>query len=206
MPPTNPNPNLVTPPAAHRSPALAAHVREGLARRRPAPSRGVDEGPVAASAVLAALFDRDGEPHVWVLRKAAHLRRHAGQIALPGGKHEPGDATLVDTALREAHEEIGLPPSLVETVGSLEAFSTRTGFVVTPVVGVLMGPFEPVADPAEVARVFSAPLRLFASPGVPRVIEALPTFGPLPTYEIDGEIVWGATGYILRTLARALAA
>lgn len=155
------------------------------------------------SAVIVPLFVQDdGSTHVWLLRKSDGLRRHGGQVALPGGKADPIDGSLLETALREAEEEIALSRDALEIVGQLERQLVITGFVVTPFVAVVAPGFEPVPDPGEVARVFSAPLATFAAPGVRREVRVLAFAREVETYEIEGELVWGATAAILGKLAR----
>lgn len=152
--------------------------------------------------MLAALFDRDGETRVWLLRKSEHLRSHGGQVALPGGKPDPSDATLVDTALREAHEEIGLRPTDVDLLGALDPLSTITGYLVTPYVAWVPSDFSPRADESEVARVFHAPLGLFSSAPTPHEVSVMSFRKAMPSHIVDGEIVWGATLAILGQLAK----
>ena len=155
------------------------------------------------SAVLVPLFVHDdGSTHVWLLRKSDALRRHGGQVALPGGKVDPLDRSLVETALREAEEEIGLSRSALEIVGQLERQPVITGYVVTPFVAVVSPGFTPVPDPGEVARVFTAPLSDFASEGSLREVSVLTFRRMVETYAVEGELVWGATAAILKRLAR----
>jgi 8-oxo-dGTP pyrophosphatase MutT (NUDIX family) len=157
---------------------------------------------VTPAAVLVALFDQDGEVRVWLLRRPKDLRTHAGQVALPGGKKDAGDATIVDTALREAEEEIGLPRASVRVLGQADEYITVTRFAVTPVVGWVDGPFEPTPNPSETARVFSAPFGTFRDRGFVRAIPLESVRRLVRSYEVDGEIVWGATAAILGSLAR----
>jgi len=180
--------------------ACAAGLRRVLAARPRVPIQA--SGAIAA-AVLVGLFDGlDGEARVWLMRRPDTLRTHSGQVALPGGKRDPGDPDLVSTALREAEEEIGLPPPLVEVLGVADDLVTGTGFVITPVVGWIHGAFEPRPNPTEVSRVFSAPFTIFRERGL---LEAI----PIPSmrqimvrvFRVDGEIVWGATAAILSALA-----
>lgn len=152
--------------------------------------------------MLAALFDHAGETRVWLLRKSEHLRSHGGQVALPGGKPDPADATLLDTALREANEEIGLPPASVDVLGALDPLSTITGYLVTPYVAWIPSTFEPRAGEGEVARVFHAPLALFSSAPEPREVKVMSFRKAMPSHLVDGEIVWGATLAILAQLAK----
>lgn len=183
-------------------PAFARHVQSRLAGAPP--SRNVLHRGTP-SAVLAALFERDAEPYVWLLRKSEKLRSHGGQVALPGGKADPGDASLVETALREAHEEVGLPREHVRILGALDPFPTITGYLVSPFVGLVPDDFAPVPDASEVARVFPARLATFASEPELRDVSVLSWRRLMPSYEVDGEIVWGATLSILQKLARKLA-
>lgn len=178
---------------------MAARFRERLAA---APAKTSPFALGRPSAVLAALFEQDGEARVWLVRKSEHLRSHGGQVALPGGKPDPSDATLLDTALREAHEEIGLGPAEVDVLGALDPYSTITGYLVTPYVAWVPGGFRPVADASEVARVFHAPLALFASPPQPRQVKVMSVRASMPSHLVDGEIVWGATLAILTQLAK----
>jgi 8-oxo-dGTP pyrophosphatase MutT (NUDIX family) len=147
------------------------------------------------AAVLIPLFESDDDVHVWLVRRAATLRRHGGQVAFPGGKTDAAESAL-ETALREAHEEIGLPAVLVDVLGRLDDLPTRTGFTIAPFVGWIRGPFIPAPNESEVARVFSVPLRaFFAKPcGIP----------PFHGHTVVGERVWGATGKILRDLVAVI--
>jgi 8-oxo-dGTP pyrophosphatase MutT (NUDIX family) len=159
-----------------------------------------------AASVLLPLFagESDGGPHLWLVRRAEGMRVHRGQVALPGGKRDQGDADLVATALRESHEEIGLAPDAVEILGSLDDCATVTGFVITPFVGWIAAPFTPEPRATEVARVFSAPLAAFQQE--PRAM-SLSWEGAkriVLSYEAAGEIVWGATASILRGFAQVL--
>ena len=136
--------------------------------------------PVASprqSAVLAPLYDGDEGPVVVLTRRAAHLRNHRGEVSFPGGRQEDHDADLVATALREAHEEIGLDPTSVEIIGPLDQLSTFVSrSMIHPFVGVLPGrPDGLVADPGEVEHILQLPLGRPARPrGLPRGALALP--------------------------------
>ena len=157
---------------------------------------------VTAAAVLVALFELDGEVRVWLLRRPRDLRTHGGQVALPGGKKDATDPTIVDTALREAEEEIGLPRGSVSVLGLADEHITVTRFAGTPVGGWIDEPFVPTPNPAEASRVFSAPFSLFRDRGLVRAIPLETVRRFMRTYEVDGEIVWGATAAILSNLAR----
>lgn len=113
------------------------------------------------AAVLIPLVERPGGASVLLTRRTTHLRNHGGQIAFPGGRVEPEDASVEQAALREAREEIGLDSRQVEVLGTLDDYTTATSFRVTPVVGLLPGSLrlaELVPDSHEVADVFEVPL------------------------------------------------
>ena len=168
---------------------LRAPLRPFLAERaRSVAPRGIGR----ASAVLAPLFERDGEAHVLLVRRAQGMRDHSGQVAFPGGKQDPEDESLLATALREAEEEIGLPPGEVDVLGALDDFPTITGYVITPYIGWIREDVALTPNAAEVARVFASPLRAFLE-------EPTGTF-PRIGWRIDGEFLWGATAAIVRGL------
>ena len=161
-------------------------------------------GPAKKDAgVLVPLIERSSGVHVVLTKRAAHLSSHPGQIAFPGGKRDAGDADISATALREAHEETGLDPSLVEILGQLPAHETVTGFNVIPTIGWISTPWEVKADPGEVAEVFEVPLSHVVTAqnfqvqsriwrGQRRSYYCVP-YGPY--------YIWGATARILRGLA-----
>ena len=122
-------------------------------------------------------------------------------MAFPGGKHDATDASLLHTALRETQEEVSIPLSMVDVLGALDDFVTVTGYVITPFVGWLSGAVDPVPNPAEVARVFAAPLRRF-------LVTPDATVPPVPGagYTVDGEFVWGATAALARRLGAIVTA
>ena len=162
-------------------------LRRALAARAP---RRLPHGATKAAAVLAPLFERGGEAHVWLVRRPQSMRSHAGQVAFPGGKHDPLDPTLLATALREANEELGIDPGDVDVLGSLDDINTITGFTISPWVGWLSRDVPVRPNPTEVERAFAAPLRAFLQPQT----GSWPRHG----WTIDGELVWGATAAIVR--------
>jgi 8-oxo-dGTP pyrophosphatase MutT (NUDIX family) len=163
---------------------------------------------MTAAAVLVGLFEGAlQDPHLWLVRRPDGLRRHSGQVALPGGKRDETDRDLIATALREADEEIGLAPEAVEVLGTSDDYVTMTGYVITPVVGWIQMPFSPRPNPAEVSRAFSAPLRAFRERAPLRAIPWAATIQRMVrSYEVDGEIVWGATAAMLGAVAERWAA
>ncbi len=164
---------------------------------RPEPWRG--EGRQAA--VLVALTE-ETEPRVVLGRRAEHLPLHPGEIAFPGGKREPEDATPWDTALRETEEEIGWPRLAGQPVAQLESLLTRSGFAVHPCV-VRVPRLPPMrVDPEEFDAVFLAPLALFAERARLR-LERMQVGDEqrwVPHYELEHGIVWGVTARVLAQL------
>ena len=158
------------------------------------------------AAVLVALQQVGGEIHVVLTKRASHLKHHAGQISFPGGKQEEADQSLEQTALREAEEEIGLPPQNVEILGAMPTHETVTNFTVTPVLGLIRATFTLTPDYNEVAEVFTVPLSHVTNTarfsvqgrrwrGQRRAYYTVP-YGPY--------YIWGATARILWALAKGM--
>ena len=163
-------------------------------------------GELRAAAVLVPLVDRPGGLSILLTQRTAHLARHAGQISFPGGGVEPQDADEVATALRETHEEIGLPPNLIEPVGRLDRYVTRTGFTVIPVVALVHPPFTLTLAPDEVADAFEVPLSFILDPAN-RQKEGAEYQGIVRHFYVFryGERnIWGATAGMLVNLAETL--
>jgi 8-oxo-dGTP pyrophosphatase MutT (NUDIX family) len=167
------------------------------------------------AAVLVPLVIRGAGLSVLLTVRTAHLSTHAGQIAFPGGRTEPSDASPVATALRESEEEIGLARRHVEVLGQMPTYVTGTGFVVTPVVGLVAPDCTLSLDANEVAETFEVPLAFLMDPvhhqrrlyrwadGVERGFFAMPWRMPDSGRE---QFVWGVTAAMLRNLYRFLAA
>jgi 8-oxo-dGTP pyrophosphatase MutT (NUDIX family) len=162
--------------------------------------------PITPAAVLVPIVDRPDPSVIFTLRTET-MRRHAGQVAFPGGRIDPGDDGPVGAALREAEEEIGLPPDKVEVIGVTDSYRTVTGFHVTPVIGIVPPdlPLEPHVF--EVAAIFEAPLRHLLSPANQIVRTAEWRGRERSYYEIEweGRRIWGATAAMIVNLSRRLA-
>lgn len=170
----------------------------------------LERDPIAAS-VLVPLVERDDGLRVLLTRRTDHLTDHAGQVSFPGGRAEIDDADVIDTALRETQEEVGLPRDRVQVLGPLNTYSTVSSYVVTPIVGLVRPPFELALDSFEVAEAFEVPLQFLMTPahhhrhaaefeGVKRQFLSMPWHG------VDGHgqpreyFIWGATAAMLRNL------
>jgi 8-oxo-dGTP pyrophosphatase MutT (NUDIX family) len=194
---------------------LAERLRAALSasKERPAPVLGCDHVELAGlpfdrvtpAAVLVPVTDRP-LPGVILTQRPETMRRHPGQVAFPGGRIDPGDDGPVAAALREASEEIALPPRLVTVVGTTDLYRTVTGYEVTPVVGVVPPdlPLTPSAD--EVAAVFEVPLGFLMDPANHRRVERIWEGRERHYYEIlwQDRRIWAATAAMIVNLSMRL--
>lgn len=162
------------------------------------------------AAVLIPFFFSGGEWHILLTRRTDSVQDHKGQVAFPGGATENEDASPENTALRETYEEIGLKASDVRILGQLDALITGTGYLITPVVGVIPWPYPFIISVDEVSRIFSIPLRWLAEPDhYEERIYSRSENDPVPHLVIffdqyDGEILWGVSARIIVNLLTAL--
>jgi 8-oxo-dGTP pyrophosphatase MutT (NUDIX family) len=192
-----------------------AGLRERLQQRTPPTFSiygddgvGREEAAVTAASVLVPIVDHRGGLTVLFTQRTTHLRAHSGQVSFPGGRAEPHDATPEFTALREAEEEIGLRADCVEIVARLPDYLTRTGFRVTPVVGVLTPPLELVPDAREVEEIFEVPLAFLLDPRnhERQTRELQGRTASFYVMQYGSRRIWGATAGMLVNLYRQLAA
>jgi len=199
-------------------PALRDHVRSRLDSWEYPPAQAgsdLDMNPtlvleepseLRAAAVLVPLVERSGGLNVLLTRRADTLRRHTGQIAFPGGGIDLGE-TPWQAALREAHEEVGLEPAMVELAGMSTPFTTLTGYHVTPVVGFVHPDFQARPNPDEVAEVFETPFDfLMDAANHQRELREFPQGPTRWVYSIrhDERVIWGITAAMVRTLYERL--
>ena len=179
----------------HAQPILA-QIIDRLRRWPPAPALP-DTGRREAAVLLA--LTTPGEPEVVLVKRAEHLHSHRGQVALPGGMWDPGDASLLDTAIRESEEEIGLPPDRVTLIARLPRRETRAGVPVTPYLATIPGDIELRPDPRELDAVFRVPLAHLLDPGnlVCDRFEIAGAWQELPCYRYQGYRIWGFTFQVL---------
>lgn len=154
------------------------------------------------AAVLVPLFvGPEGGLHVVLTRRRDDLRRHAGEISFPGGRQDPEDADLLATALREVHEEIGLPPQAVELVGALQPTPTiATDYAVHPFVGLIEPGFTWAPSEREVAEVLELPLAALRAGAGRRSMERRGVPFRTDVYVVGDHLVWGATARMLGDL------
>jgi 8-oxo-dGTP pyrophosphatase MutT (NUDIX family) len=164
------------------------------------------QGNLRPAAVLVPLVEQNNTLEVLLTKRSRHLKHHGGQICFPGGKVDHGDKDHIFTAKREAHEEIGLLPEAVEVVGQLNPYQTISGFIVTPVVGLISPDQHYTANDGEVAEIFQVPLQHFLNSdnhqsmishvnGSSRKVHFMP---------YKGYNIWGATAAMLKDLAAHL--
>ena len=183
-----------------------AFVRRRLAGRGVGDLAGAARPGLTLAAVLVPLVTHADGLTALFTRRTDHLADHAGQISFPGGRVEPGDRDPVATALREAAEEVGLGDDRIEVVGCLDVLDTSTGFLVTPVVGLIAPPVALTLDTFEVAEAFEVPLAFLLDPanrrrevrrrgGRPREVDA---------FDYQGRTIWGATARMVINLHEIL--
>jgi 8-oxo-dGTP pyrophosphatase MutT (NUDIX family) len=175
-----------------------AAIRAALLRQPAAPEK---RNGLTCAAVLIPLLPVDGGWQVLFTRRTERVETHKGQVAFPGGACDPGDTDIFATALRETHEEIGVPPDAVRLLGVMPAMPTLTGFLVTPVVGVMRWPTPLALQEHEVSRAFHVPLEWLLDPAnrdtrlytrSNGTSDMIIFFRPY-----DGETIWGVTGQIV---------
>ncbi len=154
----------------------------------------------APSAVLIPVFVKDGAYHILFIQRSDQMETHKGQMAFPGGTHHAEDGDLLNTALREAEEEVGLRSEDVEVIGRLDdQFSVASNFVITPFVGLIPYPYDLKIDGVETQGVFDTPVRALLREG--HIHDEILIQGPEVTtsyyYHCGDRIVWGATARIL---------
>ena len=157
-----------------------------------------DEQERGRAAVLIPIINKP-EPTIILTQRAARMDSHAGEVAWPGGKQDPEDDDLAQTALRESHEEIDLAPDKVELVAELRPFISKYGLLVTPFVGLVQHPVQLTANPDEIDSIFQVPLSWLKDD--PRtqtdVVSRHGETHQVPVYHFDGFRIWGLTAMIL---------
>ncbi len=187
-----------------RGPNPLSLLRESL---RSARARDLPPHQYRRAAILVPIFERSGIPYLLLTKRTETVEHHKGQISFPGGGEEPGDTDLLATALREAHEELGLPPTSVEVWGRLDETETVvSGFAITPFVGFIPPPTGLRPNPNEIDEIVTVPLEVFLDPANVR-IERLVRDGrevELLFYDYSPHVIWGVTARIISGMVRLL--
>ena len=147
-------------------------------------------------------FTVEPDPQLILTVRSAHMPTHAGEVAFPGGKRDPGDANLLATALRESHEEIGLAPDRVEVLAELSPLASRFGMKVTPFVGLVAPDVELVAEPGEISEIFRVPLSFFLDtrPELSQPFNFMGRNMRIPSYYFEERRIWGLTAFMILDL------
>jgi 8-oxo-dGTP pyrophosphatase MutT (NUDIX family) len=178
------------------SPSLEETIRQRLARRK---RSTIEEPHLRHSAVLVPLFEADGEARLVFTKRSDTVEHHKGQVSFPGGGRDDDDASLLETALRETEEEIGLRASDVRPLGALDDKVTTTNFVVTPFVGLIPYPYDFTICDFEIHEIFSVPVEYLIAKENFHIVEAIRPGKPQPQYlfRAHTHVIWGTTARIL---------
>ena len=171
-------------------------IKEKLAK---APRQTLAPHDFKLSAVMLLIYPKNGDYSLLLNKRTHEVEHHKGEISFPGGAKDPEDDTLLDTALRETHEEMGVDPSDVRVLGDLSQVATNTGFVIDPYVGTIPYPYEFRVNSAEIAQVIEAPLKALLDPANRREEARLEEDVLVKSYSYayNGHLVYGATARIL---------
>lgn len=165
-----------------------------------------DQGrPASVLALFGSPREQLSDMSLLLTRRTERVETHKGQIAFPGGAQDPEDQDVIETALRETEEEVGIPRSEIEIIGTMPRLWTRTGFLVTPVLGLLKSPIEdrPIEiSPAEIDEVFWTPMKQVQDPGTYRedFLEVAGTQYSIHSFQLGSHRVWGVTGSIIKNI------
>lgn len=154
--------------------------------------------PKAVPAAVLLAVTNEATPRLLLCRRASQLKSHAGEVSLPGGKRELADSTNASVALRETHEETGIHPSDVQIIGELPTRKSLSGLLVKPIVGIIPPDVQLVPEASEVARLFWVDVADLTQANItPYQITYKGLKVHTPSYQVEGEVIWGLTGRIL---------
>jgi len=170
-------------------------LKQALSQRR---KQAITDPSRIPAAVLVPIYEKEGEYYILFIKRSEWVEKHKGEISFPGGVHEASDKSLLDTALRECAEEIGLAPEAVEILGELDdELSVKTNYVISPFVALIPWPYQFKVDGRETEEIIEAPLSALWNRGhshqVIRDGERVTTY----CYHYQGRVIWGATARIL---------
>jgi 8-oxo-dGTP pyrophosphatase MutT (NUDIX family) len=179
---------------------MMERLKQALSQR---PKRQITDRSQIPAAVLIPIYYKDGQYHILFIQRTDRVKVHKGQISFPGGACEPNDGTAVNTALRECTEEVGVAAEAVELLGELDDFYTiGTGYVVSPVVGLVPWPYPFKVDGHETEELIEVPISALLDKGCVRQEKDIVAGEEIPTYfyHYQGKVIWGATARILNQL------
>ena len=173
-------------------------IRQGLADHNPLKNSIIQK----RASVLIPLLESEGELFILLTQRSEHLHSHAGQVSFPGGKQDTQDANSLETALRETHEEIGLPPEKVEIIGTLDQILSLHYYLVTPFVALIPDDFVPIPNTGEIEAVFKVPLTFFMNGDNHRTEEFKTPIATVFAHHFDfqGYDIWGLTAKLILRL------
>jgi len=179
--------------------AMEQKLREVLSQRQK--QGAVNNNNLVISAVLVPIYYREGQYYILFTKRTERVKEHKGQVSFPGGARHKGDRTLVDTALRESAEEIGLAPSDVKVLGELDDILTETSnYVISPFVALIPYPYQFQVDGWEVEEIIEAPVSALLDKDLRKQTKVIDVDGQAVTsyfYYYQGKVIWGATANIL---------
>ncbi|MBF0474854.1 MAG: CoA pyrophosphatase [Deltaproteobacteria bacterium] len=189
--------------AANFDSEFISNFEQALALR---PHRVIKKNDYVQAAVLIPLFEKDGDLNVLLTKRTDTVETHQGQISFPGGVRDPEDINLLNTALREADEEVGIKTADVRILGQLDQEVTITNFIISPFVGIIPYPYEFKANPREVARLISVPLCVLRDQekNGPATYNYHGVDYPSYRFTYQGHVVWGATARILKNFLEVI--
>lgn len=175
---------------------IIPQLRDRLRHYRPSPDR-VD------AAVLVPVTD-EATPHIILTRRASHMSSHAGEVAFPGGKCDSTDASIIATALRESREEIGLPEESVEVIGGLDAFTSKVGLRVQPIIGMVPSDLILLPNPGEIESIFRVPVEFFLTEKVSYThrFRFMGNEVTVPSFNYGDYVIWGLTAFMIVDLIK----
>jgi 8-oxo-dGTP pyrophosphatase MutT (NUDIX family) len=176
---------------------MMERLKQALSQR---PKRRINDRSQIPAAVLIPIYYKDGQYHILFIQRTERVKVHKGQISFPGGACEPDDGMAVNTALRECTEEVGVAAEAVELMGELDDFYTiGTGYVISPVVGLIPWPYSFKVDGHETEEVIEVPIAALLDKSCVRQEKDIVAGEEVPTYFYNyrGKVIWGATARIL---------
>lgn len=172
------------------------------------PKKPIVDPSLTPAGVMLLLYPKDGEHRILLSKRTSHVEHHKGEICFPGGRKDPGDVTLLDTALREAYEELGIRPESIELLGEVDDVPTTSRFLISTFVGAIPYPYEFVPSESEVAEVLEVPISALMDPDnfrdETRIINGQVVV--FPSYAYMGHLIYGATARVLKRFLELLEA